>query len=207
MADRWERLAPLSGVAFVVLLIGGSAIINEWGYLPAGSDLVERYEDNSIRMGLGAYVGATSAFFLVWFAGSLRTRLREAEGAPGRLAAVAFGGGVGAATLMTAGFGSMMAAANRGGEGIPEATVIGLHDLAGALVGNVAVIMLAVMVVATAVVGLRTDTFPRWFSWVSLVLGALLLSPIAWAVLIAVPVWVAWMAITMYRREPVPATV
>ena len=98
MADsNWERFAPLTGVVFVVLLVAGVVVINNYDYLPPAGEIESFYEDNSTMISVGAFLALLSVFFFLWFLGSVRSTLRIAEGGTGRLSAVAFGGGVAAA--------------------------------------------------------------------------------------------------------------
>ncbi|MDT7582385.1 MAG: hypothetical protein QOK35_3701, partial [Pseudonocardiales bacterium] len=110
---RLTRLAPLSGLAFVVLFGIGSGI---WAFDQprrgaAISELVAFYTDTSTRILIGGSLSLISLVFLVWFGSMLRERLlagggNETDGLP----LVAFGGallaaavGVGAETINMAG--------------------------------------------------------------------------------------------------------
>lgn len=201
--DRWARFAPLTGVVFVALMLVGTVVINEWTRLPAAGDIQELLQDDWVRVYVGAYTAMVGAFFLAWFAGSVRVRLREAEGAPGRLAAVAFGGGLAAAVCLAIGYGTLIAAAARAGDdaGIATETAVALYDLSGAIVGNVSPVLFAVLIGAVAVVGLRTGAFAGWINWVSLALAVVLLSPWGWAVLVVVLAWVAWLSFALYQAS------
>ncbi len=199
--DRWARFAPLTGVVFVALMLVGTVVINEWTYLPAAGDIQELLQDDWVRVYVGAYAAMVGSFFLAWFAGSVRVRLQEAEGPPGRLAAVAFGGGLAAAVCLAIGYGSLIAAAARAGDdaGIAGETAVALYDLSGAIVGNVSPVLFAVLIGAVAVVGLRTGIFAGWINWVSLALAVVLFSPWGWAVLVVVLAWVAWLSFALYQ--------
>ena len=83
LARRMARLAPLSGLAFVVLFGVGSAI---WGFdqpdRDAGTEeLVAFYADSSTEILIGGSLSLVSIPFLVWFGAVLRDRLAAAEGA------------------------------------------------------------------------------------------------------------------------------
>jgi hypothetical protein len=61
----------------------------------------------------------------------------------------------------------------------------------------------AVFLLATATVGIRSGTFPRWFAWTGYLLGLALLLAVAfwdWVVLV-LPAWVAVVSLFILRRE------
>ena len=73
MADSsWERFAPLTGVVFVVLLVAGVVVINNYDYLPPAGEIESFYEDNSTTVSIGAFLALLSVFFFLWFLGSVR---------------------------------------------------------------------------------------------------------------------------------------
>ena len=78
--SKLSRIAPLSGIVFVVVLVVGVVVINDYGYLPAPEKIRSFFEGEHTRIGIGAYVASLSAFFLIWFAGSLRSALRRRRG-------------------------------------------------------------------------------------------------------------------------------
>jgi len=56
---------------------------------------------------------------------------------------------------------------------------------------------------ATATLGLKSGTFPRWFTWTGYLLGAMLLVAVAfldWIILV-LPAWVAVVSLFILRRE------
>src|ERR671919_563047 len=117
------RLMPLTGAAFFVLIL--VALIIE-GSPPAADDatddVVRWWTDNDTRSLTAAQLGGLASALLVWFGGSMRATLRRAEGEPGRVAAIAFGGfllaGLGNASL----FGFSFAAAETAGDVPAEVT-------------------------------------------------------------------------------------
>lgn len=200
--SRLERMAPLTGVVFVGLVVAGTVLINNYEFLPPGEELKSFYEDNSGTARLGHFLLMVSSAFLIWFAGSVRSTLRTAEGGTGRLSAVAFGGGVLAAATILIAHGAGMAAAVRGlsDGGIPTETAITLFDLSGVLMGNAVPIGFAVLLGASAVVSLRTGVFARWLSWVAAVVAVGLLIPeINFAIIGVAVLWVLIMSFVIYR--------
>ena len=211
-----ERLAPLTGVAVLILGLAGLVV---WEGVadrpefdqPPGVMLDYFQEGNAVI--LGGFLMMLAAVFFVWFAGYLRGVLQAAEGGTGRLGALAFAGGVAAAVFMLA-----MPAANL--TGAVYADQLGLETARTFfLFGNVflypAAMAAAVLVAATGVAALRTGALPAWLGWLSLVLALWLLippvgsgagtpeNPAAWtglAALPAVPIWTALTAALLMRR-------
>ena len=139
--SRWDRLAPLSGVLYVVLAIAGTLLIGNFSFLAPAEEIKAFYEDNSSRIEAGIYVSTPAVFFFFWFVGVVRDRLRAAEGGAGQLSGIAFGGGVAAGALMLAAYSVNGAGAARGGEdlGIGADVAAGLYDLGAFLFGSASV--------------------------------------------------------------------
>ncbi len=200
--SRLERLAPLTGVVTVVLMMVGAALFGVYDYLPSAEKLEEILSANPTRVYLAGYIGSISAFFLIWFAGSVYSALREREGGTGRLSMVAFGGGVASGVALAVGFSAIVASGSRAGAvgGISPAEAVTLYDLYSQVLGGMFAITLAVFIGATAVVSLRAAVFPAWFGWVSALIAFGLLTPIAYIVLAFSLVWLLVVSIWLYRR-------
>jgi hypothetical protein len=199
----------LTGVVSVVLLVAAVVVYGNYEYLPSGQNIKLFLEEHATRVYVGGYLGLLSAFFLLWFVGTIRTRLRVAEGQPGRVSALAFGGGVAAATVIIVGFSALVAAGQRAGAagGIGTETATALFDLYGQLLGIGAAIALAVLLEGTAVVSFRTGVLPRWLAWVSGVVALGLLTPISYIFLGVALIWLVVVSILFYvRPEGVEAT-
>ncbi len=205
--SRTERLAPLSGVVFVVLFLAGALLVNNYDYLPPGSEVQRFFTDNATRLQVAGYVGLVSAAFLIWFAGSVRHSLRPSEGGTGRLSAVAFGGGVAAGALVALAFSVLLVAASRGGSdaGISVDGAAVFYDLYGTAGGSALPVAMAVLIGATAVVVFRTKVWPSWLAWTGAVLALGSLSPIAYIFIGVDLLWILVVSILLYARGR-PAT-
>ncbi len=201
--DRWARYAPLTGLVALVLMIVGAVMINSYEYLKPPDEIVDKLEDDATLIQVASYLGVVSAFFLVWFAGSVRTWLRSAEGDPGRLSAVAFGGGVAGGACLLVGYGALAAAAARAGSdgGTSESLATALWDLNTTLLGTALPIALAVLVGAATVVAFRTSAMKRWQTWTSAVVALGLLSPVNWIFVAIGMLWVGVISIWLYVGE------
>lgn len=201
--SRIEQYAPLTGVVAVALLVVGSLLWGVTDYLASGEDVVSALGANPTRAGIGAYLGTLSAFFLVWFAGSLRYALREGAGSgAGRLATVAFGGGLASAIVVGIGFSFLVTLAGRALDAgdLSAAEAVVANDLYGELMGVVFPICMAVMVEATAVVAIRGAVFPAWFGWLSSVLALGLLTPVGYLVATVGLLWIVVVGIWLTLR-------
>ena len=201
-ASRWERLAPLTGAAFTVLYFVGFGLIGEVGgtSTPSPGEIVDLLEDGPVQILVGVYLSLVSVAFLLWFLGSLRTKLRVGEGGTGRLSAVALGGGVAAATAMVLSFASIGQAAVRAdsGEGIsPEAALV-FYDLYRAILGGAVPIGFAVLIGATSVVSFRTRVFPAWLLWSSVVVAIGLVSPLLFIFVFFAFIWVLVVSVWLF---------
>jgi hypothetical protein len=201
--SRLEKLAPLTGVVAVVLIIIGAALIGALVWLPSADRAVEIFSDNPIRVSAGGYAGLISAIFMIWFAGSVYSALREREGGTGRLSLVAFGGGVASGVVLAAGFSFVMVSGARAeaGGGISPAEAVALYDLYSSVFAGMFNITMVVFIGATAAVSLRKAVFPAWFGWVSVLIAfGLLILFIGYIVLAPALVWLLVVSIWLYRR-------
>ena len=200
--SRLERLAPLTGVVSVALFVIGSVVISNYDYLPPAEKVADYLNGNANRVSTGAYLASISAFFLIWFAGSVRIALLAREGGTGRLSMVAFGGGVAAAVALGTSFTAVLSAGLRAGApgGITPIGAVTMFDFWGQAMGQMFAIGLAVLIGATAVVSIRTAVFPAWFGWISALVAFGLLTPVAYIVLALAVVWLLVVSIWLYVR-------
>jgi hypothetical protein len=200
--SRLERFAPLTGVIALVLFSIGAALLGIYEYLPSADSLAEILNDNASNVFAGGYIGLLSAFFMLWFAGSVYSALREREGGTGRLSMVAFGGGVASGVALAIGFSAILASGARAelDGGIAPAEAVTMYDLYSQILGGTFAISMAVFIGATAVVSLRTLMFPKWFGWASALITFGLLTPYSYAVLALVLVWLLVVSVWLFSR-------
>lgn len=199
MTTKIARLAPLSGIAFVLTMIGIVAL--EGDELPAGAtaqEVLAHWADRSDTRLLLTTLAAFAALFLVVFAASLRSVLRAREHAEASASAVAFGGGVLAAgAILTAGL-INLSAARAGDDGAVDA-VVALDHLAQStwlpLTGGVGVMMLA-----SGLGGIYSGALPKAVSWPAVLLGVLLLTPGGLVGFLLSPLWIIAVSVIAYRR-------
>jgi hypothetical protein len=204
---RAERLAPLIGIAPMLLGLAGLTVLEgpaDRPELDAPPAVILSYFGDRDTVVLGGFLLMLAAVVFIWFAGYLRAVLRRAEGGVGHLSAIAYGGGLATAAFMLV---------------VPASNVFGAlySDQLSAqgaqtfyLFGDVflypAAMAAAVLVGAMALVALRTRALPSWLAWPSVILALWLLipplgsaagdpeNPAAWtglAALALVPLWAA----------------
>lgn len=199
---RTERIAPLSGVVFVVLVVVAGLLVNK-GDLPPAEELQAFFTEEATRIRVAGYLGVLSAVFLIWFAGSVRHSLRPAEGDTGRLSAVAFGGGAAGGGLVALVFSILAAGGNRGGVdgeiGIDAATFT--YDLYGSVFGVALPVTLAALIGAAAVVAFRTRTWPTWLAWTSAILAVGSISPVSYIFIGLDVLWILIVSILLFSKE------
>jgi hypothetical protein len=198
MSDRLlERMGAACGILYIVLIYGGSSIGGP-----------------SSRVALSLEILGFLLF--LFFLGILWSALRRAEGGSGWLSTTAFGAGLMSVTIKVASAAPVLAARHRSGGLDPQLarTLQDINDASFALT----FFPLAVLLVAFAIVAIRSDALPGWLGWFAAVLAvAFLFGGLAgstdltseWAALpmLIYPVWVVATSIVLIRRAGEPRTV
>ena len=208
MGKGIARYAPLTGFGAVVLGAIGILLFQTWADEPSSkapaAELAAWMNDKGTEILISTWVMWLAGMSFLWFLGSLRGVLRRGEGAPGRVSAIATGGGIVAVGLFMAAFAPVMAAAgasNWDDRVVTPSTAESLYILG--LNGFFLAIEMAVgvLVLATAIVVLRSTTLPKWYGWLGLLYGIwLLVLPIGWLGFFGFPIWIllttglVWMA-------------
>jgi hypothetical protein len=203
--SNWERLAPLTGVVFVVIVVAVFAI---GGSTPGSHDSAAEvqafYAKHHDKHSALAFLMAISIPFLLFFVSSLRQDLRRAGGT-GQLANAAFAGGV----LAAAGFGILatvhLALAEAGANLKTLSTTQALNVLdnndfipVGAGVG--------VLLLAAGASAVRHGALPAWLGWVGVVLGILSFTPGGFIGFLGGGLWIVIASIFLTRaRQAGPA--
>jgi hypothetical protein len=204
LSGSWARYAPLSGLLFVVLVV---ASILVGGFDSVGTDdstqeVIDYWTDNDGQQVASAILGALSMVPFLWFLGVLRSRLRLAEGGTGRLAATAYAGGIVLVGFALVDGALQFATAESVGDvpaGVTQTLSVLYNDFfLGFPVG------FGTLMLATALVLLRTRTLPAWLGWFALVLGiAAFLGPIGFFAFLVFLVWVVIASVLLYQEgEP-----
>jgi hypothetical protein len=200
--QRWSALAPLTGVAFVVLTVIAFAV---GGETPDVSDSPQKilsfYNDNDTEQMFAAFFLSLGAVLLFFFLGVLRAVLRAGEGAVGRLSAVAFGGGLVLGTGMLAFAGFTFALADAADHLTPDAAQA-LNVLNSDFFFPVAA-GLGTLMIATGLSALRSRVLPPAISWIALVLGIVALTPAGFFAFLAFGLWTLVVSVWLWRGASV----
>jgi hypothetical protein len=171
---RWERFGAASGLGAIVT--GAAAMLFERGPVSASDPVVKivaYYTDNQGALRAQALLFVVGAGFFLWFLGSLRSFLSQAEGGSGRLSIVAMSAGV-ASTVVTLAALAFQVGLASAAQDAGQPALIGIMD-ALFVVAN---LPLAVMLMAVAVLTFRTARLPAWLGWLSLLTAIAQLIPV-----------------------------
>ena len=207
VSDRFDRFLPLAGVlAGLLFFVGLGLLWNDPSSDTLPAKTFAYWQGNRGQHQIVALlVGPLIAFLLIFFGAGLRRRLAQGVGDAGH-GSVAFAGALlGAATfgLVSMLEGAMTNAAHHG----QHETVYTLNQLHSYdwLGWNPA---FAAMLLATGLGARRNQMLPTWLAWVTIVMGASLLTPLGFFAFILVPVWLIVVGLWLWiGRVTVTATV
>ncbi len=194
-----EWLAPLTGVAFVVVGIIAFIISGE----PKSADdpvneVVEYYLDNKDSVQIGAVVGIAASVLLIFFGAYLRKVLRAAAGEGDVLSVVSFIGLV----IIAIGFAIDGTIAFALAEAADDIDPIAVQALQALWDNDFLPIMLGVLAFlwATGLSVIKTGVLPKWIGWVMIVLGILAVTPIGFVSFLGAAILVLVISILLSLR-------
>lgn len=215
MFDRVERWAALAGgVAVLLWVVGVAATGGGHVGLPGGipeesaDEVLAHFRENADAVVSGGWLFMLGSLAFLAFAGILRARLVRAEGGAGTFTSIAFTGGI-ATGVFALGIpaGGVVAALGVDQLGASEAAALNAMEAVFFIGTELSAI---VLLVAAAVVALRTAVLPRWWAVAGILLAVwLVIGPIGWiAVLAGLPVWTIATGLLLLRaatRDPIPS--
>lgn len=198
---------PLTGVAFIVLVIIGAII---GGEPPSVDDpvqeIVSHYVDNKDAILVGSLVGMVGAFAFLVFASYLRNVLRAAEGEGGLLANVAFAGAI-ILTIAAAIDATITVALAEAAEDIEPSSVQALqalwdNDYIPFVLGAGSFLL------ASGLSIVLNGPLPKWLGWIAILLGVIAFTPIGFVGFLGGALWIliASVVMTMRARADTPGT-
>lgn len=202
---NWERWAPLTGVAFVVLAVVGVLVGGEPPDVDSPvQEVIDHYVDNKSSVQAGAFLIALAALLLVFFGGYLRSVLSVAEGPGGILSALTLVGlaivAIGIAIDTT-----ILFALSEAAEDIEPAAVQSLqalwdNDWIPFIVGT------QVFLISAGLSIVRHAALPKWLGWAALVLAVIGFTPVGFVAFLAMGLWIAIVSLILtFRGEPARA--
>ncbi len=206
-----EKYGALAGLVFVVLNIIGSALM---GSPPASSDsntkVMNWFVDKESGIKTGAFLGAISVIFMLWFLGTIWRNMSNAENGSSRAGVVSAAGLIASGALWTASAGVQSVVAMRIDE-LGESSGF-FYALSGVLMA-MAGAFVATHLFATNLQALRTKWLPSWHAGIGLLAGVGFVigsagtmtdsSAIMAVGFISFLVWALWIVLTgvhMYRK-------
>jgi hypothetical protein len=202
-ARRWERLAPASGIVFVVLIIaaqpfiGGDHMDTALSASAVAGSLLER----AAAIRFGAVLIVLSVLALLWFGATLRTWFARVDGSE-RLATVVFSGAIMMAVFLTLTAALMIGAVDladyvKSEDGARAAVALSQSMFVGILAGMVA------LMAPSAVLTFRTGLLPRSLGALAAVAAGVSLVPL-WPIgplgALLTLVWIIATSISLLRR-------
>jgi hypothetical protein len=196
--DSW--LAPLTGLAFVVLAIVAFAI---GGEPPdpteeGAREIVDFYVDNEDAQMVSAALAGIAGTLFVFFGGYLRRVLRDAEGEDGVLSAVAFAGSivfaVGIAIDGTITFALAETADDIRPSAVQALSALWSNDFLPFAVG------LQIFLLASGISVVRHGALPKWIGWVAIALAVIAVTPIGFASFLGAGILIAIVSVVLTLR-------
>lgn len=201
---RTPKAAAVAGIAFSLITLGVFGLL--WGSIPFDlRDPGGWLPTNSNAVALALNMVPFAGISFLWFIGVLRDRIGRREDR--FFATVFFGSGLLFVALLFAAAAVATTPTAQvdflGGRPPSVESVTMMRALSYTLLFAFGTRGAAVFMLATATIGSKSGTFPRWFAVTSYVLGAALLVAVSFAdwVILVLPVWVAVVSVFILRRE------
>lgn len=171
-----SRLAPLSGIVFVICTVLGFIVIG--GNTPNIGDSSQSintyWTDHHGKELAAALVVFIGTLFLAIFVASLYTKLREADSSLWPMLAL-IGGGVAVAGFLFA-VSIHVALADAGDKGIDPGALVSLNAIDNDNFFAFAP-PIGIMMLGAAGASLKAGALPKWLGWTGLVLGIISFTP------------------------------
>jgi hypothetical protein len=198
-----RRLAPLSGIVAVVLIvIAFGALGQSTPGIKASPDKVASfYAAHSGREQGASFLIAIATFFLVVYAAALRGRLAGSAYAGSVWPNVAFAGGI----LAALGFGVAATIHLALAEGAHHYHLVPSALQALNALDNDSFIPIvapvAILLLGAAGAWIRGAGAARWLGWIALILGVLAFTPVGFFAFLAGGIWIAVTSVFLFMTE------
>lgn len=205
MTDRFKRLAPLSGVVFVALMVVALAGPDSPDSSASGTRVIAWYEAHHTWVYVSALLVCYAAAAAVLYFTTVTRYLRSAGS--DLLATTTFAGGVMAAAGMLVGAGTALAV-NDGPHNLAPQTVSALHVLSNDLLVPLVIGGIAIATLSMGVAMLRTMCLPKALGIITTIVGVVAFSGIAsWFAFMAAGPLTLVIAGYIYQRSGRPQSV
>ncbi|MDX6343948.1 MAG: hypothetical protein QOH87_4086 [Trebonia sp.] len=191
-----SRLLPLTGIAFVALILSSVFIVNTPDSTASAGTVLAYYRTHGHVTFISALLTGLGIIFGLFFYGYLREYLRQ-DRATRWLASTAFGGALLFATGGALAAGSFFALSDKP-DVLTAATAQSINLIQGDVGTGLMQAGLGVFYLATAAAILRGRLLPAWLGWVSVVVGLVAASVfLTFIAFIATALWVVTVAIML----------
>jgi hypothetical protein len=199
-----NRLAALTGLAFVVLAVISAIIMGE----PPDPDdpplkIIAFYKDNDTELWISAFLTALAATALVFFAGYLGRVLRIASGPGHMLSWVVLAGATITAFAAALDATIIIALVESVDDQLPPVVIQTLNSLYGNdwipfVVGG------TIFSLAAGLSIVRHGGLPSWMGWIAIVLGVVSATPAGFVGFLGAGVWIAVASVMLFLRADEP---
>jgi hypothetical protein len=205
--SRWERLAPLTGLIFVAIVVAvfaiGGSTPGDHASVAKVTTYYGKHHDKHMAL---SFILALSIPFLLFFVSTLRYELRRAGGT-GQLANASFAGG----GLAAVGFGILAFVHYALADAADSAKTIGTTQVLNVLDNTDFIPMAAgvgVLVLGAGMSAVRHGGLAKWLGWAGVVLGVLTFTPAGFFAFAASGIWIAIASIMLAqaRQSAAPAS-
>jgi hypothetical protein len=175
--NSYEWLAPLTGVAFVILAFIGFAVSGDpVNAKHSGTEIATWYTDHKNSVQIGAILAGVAASLFLFYAGYLRKVLKAAEGEGGALSLMVVAG----VAVFAVGLGIDQALAFAIAERADDIDPVGVQALQAFWDNDFLPIAigLQVFLFATGISIVRHGAFPKWMGWLLIVFGITTVTPV-----------------------------
>jgi len=196
-----EKVAPLSGLVAVALIVYGFVLIGPLPYYPTPERAAEIFNHNPKQVYRGALAGGFYAVvFILWFTSVVYKSLSQSTGGDSFIPAFALVGGIILAVGLLSANGIFMVAAGRASRvsGISPDSAAIYFDLIQIFLANAITLGLAMLIGAAGLGSLQTQLFPMWLGWTSLVFALGLLTPIHYIFEVLGLIWIVVVSILLF---------
>jgi hypothetical protein len=212
MSQRsWQRWAPMSGVAFVVLVVVGFVVAGNSPDTDASNAKITAFlarHSTQHRNIASFFVLMAAMLALIWFYAVVRSRLAQAEGGDGRRGSLAFGAGVASTVFLVIAISLFICTVVTANDTSKFPVDPGLYRLTqdlGYLFWISSAVVGALAIWATAAVVMGTRALPRWYAWFSIVAGIISLASFLFFPTFVYWLWILVTAILLTVRPATPA--
>lgn len=204
MVRGLSRWAPLTGLVSAVLGVAGGAIeivTNPPGSDASGKEVLAFYSAQGGTQQLAAALLALAFVFFLFFAGSLRSHLRQVPDLEA-LGTLALAGAVVETAGQTAGAGYVWTLA-QGASHMDSSAAQAVNALSNNAVATNAAGMI-VFGIAAGLAIVRGGRLPRWLGWVAIAMAVVVVTPAEGFSFIALVVWMVAVSILIWIRRGQP---